>query len=60
MNTTKTIDSNDVILSSIKKEKLERISVAPTNQSLQKEVLRIYQLSKKYPNSGLLTKELKR
>jgi len=58
MNAAKTMDSNDVILTSIKKEKLERISIAPTRQSLQKEALRIYQLSKKYPNSGLLTKEL--
>lgn len=58
MNAAKTMDSNDVILTSIKKEKLERIFIAPTRQTFQKEALRIYQLSKKYPNSGLLTKEL--
>ncbi len=58
MNASKTLDSNDVILSSIKREKLERISIAPAEQKLQKEALRIYQLSKKYPNSGLIAKEL--
>lgn len=58
MNAAKTLDSSDIILSSVKKEKLERILISPTNQTLQKEVLRIYQLSRKYPNSGLLVKEL--
>ncbi len=59
LNPSKTTDSNDVIVSSIKIEKLERIFVSPSLQNdLQKEVLRIYQISKKYPNSGLVSKEL--
>ncbi len=58
MNPCKTSENDDVILSSIKKEKLERIFFAPTMQNYQKEALRIYQLSKKYPNSGLLSTEL--
>lgn len=58
MNTSKTIESEDIIMSSIKKEKLERIFIAPDRQYWQKELLRIYQISKKYPNSGLISKEL--
>ncbi len=58
MNPNKTSESNDVILSSLKKEKVETIFIAPIQQYFQKEALRIYQLSKKYPNSGLVLKEL--
>lgn len=58
MNPSKTTESNDIILSSIKPEKLERFFIAPKEQSYQKEALRIYQLSKKHPNSGLISKEL--
>lgn len=59
LNPGKTMESNDVILSSIKLEKLEIILTSPAKQmSLQKEALRIYQISKKYPNSGLVSKEL--
>lgn len=58
MNTEKTTQDTDVVLSSIKREKLERIYNAPSHQGYQKEALRIYQISKKYPNSGLVVKEL--
>lgn len=58
MNPGKTAGSDDVIISSLKKEKLEVISISPAWQHPQKEALRIYQLSKKYPNAGLIRKEL--
>ncbi len=59
LNSEKTTDSNEVILSSIKPEKLERILISPSiEKNLQKEALRIYQISKKYPSSGLVAKEL--
>lgn len=58
MNPSKTDESNDVILSSLKKEKVENLYIAPIQQYFQKEALRIYQISKKYPNSGLVVKEL--
>lgn len=59
LNPSKTTESSDVIISSIKIEKMERIFVSPSLQKdLQKEALRIYQISKKYPNSGLVSKEL--
>lgn len=58
MNPGKTTESEDVIISSLKKEKVESIYVAPIQKYFQKEALRIYQLSKKYPNSGLVLKEL--
>ncbi len=58
MNQGKTTENDDIILSSIKSEKLERIATAPVTQHYQKEALRIYQISKKYPNAGIVTKEL--
>jgi RNA-directed DNA polymerase len=58
MHPGKTKGSDDVILASLKPEKLEHIEIAPVTQHFQKEALRIYQLSKKYPNSGIILKEL--
>lgn len=59
LNPSKTSESSDVITSSIKIEKIERIFISPSFQKgLQKEALRIYQISKRYPNSGLVLKEL--
>jgi RNA-directed DNA polymerase len=60
MNTSKTFESDDVITSSVKVEKLEQVSTAPIRQYYQKEALRIYALSKKYPNAGLIATELSR
>jgi len=60
LNSEKTSDSSEIILSSIKDEKLERILISPSiiDTYLQKEALRIYQISKKYPSSGIVSKEL--
>ncbi|MDP4038367.1 MAG: RNA-directed DNA polymerase [bacterium] len=58
MNTVKTFKSDDLILSSIKTEKVEQIVSAPIRQYYQKEALRIYSLSQKHPNSGLVATEL--
>jgi RNA-directed DNA polymerase len=58
MHPGKTTESGDVIISSLKAEKVEAIYIAPIQQYFQKEALRIYQISKKYPNSGLVMKEL--
>ncbi|HEY4963928.1 MAG TPA: RNA-directed DNA polymerase [Candidatus Saccharimonadales bacterium] len=58
MHPGKTKGSDDVITSSLKSEKIDSIITAPIQQYYQKEALRIYQLSRKYPNSGLVLKEL--
>ncbi len=58
MNTAKTIDTSDIVASSIKPEKMEEIYTAPIRHSYQKAAMRIYMLSKKYPNSGLVAKNL--
>lgn len=58
MHPGKTTGSDDVILASLKPEKLEYIGIAPVTQHFQKEALRIYQFSKKHPNSGVILKEL--
>ncbi len=58
MNTAKTSETSDIITSSVKIEKLEEIYTAPIQHSFQKAAMRIYTLSKKYPNAGLIAKSL--
>lgn len=58
MNSSKTSESSDIITASVKSEKQEEIYLAPVKQSFQKEIMRIYILSKKYPNAGLIAKNL--
>lgn len=58
MNTSKTSETSDIITSSVKHEKLEEIYTAPSGHSFQKAAMRIYILSKRYPNSGLVAKSL--
>ena len=58
MNSAKTFDTSDIIASSIKPEKMEEIYTAPIQHSYQKAAMRIYTLSKRYPNTGLVAKNL--
>jgi len=58
MNAAKTSETSDIITSSIKPEKMEEIYNAPIQQSYQKAAMRIYILSKKCPNTGLIAKNL--
>jgi hypothetical protein len=58
MNISKTLETSDIIASSIKSEKMEEIYTAPIQQSYQKAAMRIYMLSKKHPNAGLVAKNL--
>lgn len=58
MNTAKTSDTSDIVASSIKAEKMEEIYTAPIRHAYQKAAMRIYMLSKKHPNSGLVAKNL--
>lgn len=58
MNTGKTHETNDIIASSVKPEKMEEIYTGSVQQSYQKAAMRIYMLSKKYPNAGLVAKNL--
>lgn len=58
MNIAKTSETSDIIASSIKPEKMEEIYTAPIQHSYQRAAMRIYMLSKKYPNSGLVAKNL--
>lgn len=58
MNTAKTSDTSDIVASSIKPEKMEEIYTAPIRHAYQKAAMRIYMLSKKHPNSGLVAKNL--
>lgn len=60
LNTEKTKCSDDVILGSIKPDKLFWITHGNIERNLEKDLLMIYDVSKKYPNSGTLMKELPR
>ena len=58
LNAHKTTNSSDIINSSIKPDKLFWIENKTYSKDLQKQLLVLYQFSKKYPNSGTLVKEL--
>lgn len=58
INAAKTSETNDIITASIKNEKLEEIYTAPIKHTFQKAAMRIYILSKKHPNAGLVAKHL--
>lgn len=61
LNPSKTIASQNVIQSSIKKDKLEWLFVEPIlkeQNTLQKQLLVLHQFSLEYENSGTLTKAL--
>jgi len=58
MNVSKTSETSDILSNSIKQEKMEELYTAPIRHSYQKEAMRIYMLSKRYPNSGLIAKKL--
>lgn len=58
MNSSKTDETDDIVTASLKSEKLDEIYISPARLSLQKEAMRIYLLSKKYPNAGLIAKHL--
>ncbi len=61
LSATKTQKTEDIIEGSLKKDKLYRIShledlykFCPNKGNLQKQIIRIYDFSKKFPNSGSL------
>jgi hypothetical protein len=56
LNTTKTFSTTEIVIKSVKEDKLERFIKNNTfkNLSLQKELFLIDNFSKKYPNSGSL------
>jgi hypothetical protein len=65
MNPSKTHMSEDIVLSSIKADKLAYLSESPIYKScnylfptVQKELFYILQFAKKYPNSGMVTRLL--
>ncbi len=58
LNSQKTTNSNDIINSSIKPDRLFWIENKTYSRNSQEQLLILHQLSKKYPNSGTLLKEL--
>lgn len=57
LNVNKTNYSNNVILSSIKKDKIEFLKNR-REYNLQKRLILLYEFSLKYPNSGSISKEI--
>ena len=57
LNTTKTGYYDDIILSSIKEDKLEWFE-RKKESNLQKRLISLYKFSLKYKNSGSVTKEI--
>lgn len=57
LNINKTGYSDNVILSSIKKDKLEFFKNTKNN-NLQKRLIQLYEFSLKFPNSGSVSKEM--
>ncbi len=58
MNADKTLEHDDIISASIKKEKLELIMTPRMEQGWQEQAYRVHLISKKYPNSKIIEKEL--
>ncbi len=61
LNASKTSSSEDIILSSIKKDKLEALALFSKSQwetTIQKSLLKLVIFSRKHPNSGQLDKQL--
>ncbi len=55
LNESKTSNSSDIITNSIKKDKIYSISNPVYHKNIQKHLLNIRELAKKYPNSGAVT-----
>jgi RNA-directed DNA polymerase len=60
LNDKKTFVENDLILSALKKDKVQFIGLNRFSLSIQEELLMLYKFSIDYPNSGTLAKWLKR
>lgn len=58
MNNSKTFQTDDIISSAIKQEKRDEVYEAPARLPYQKEAMRIFLLSRKYPGTGLISKQL--
>ena len=60
VNSQKTIDSNDLILGALKPDKIHWIYNKRKTENIQKWVLQMYELGRKFPNSGTLFREIDR
>ena len=58
LGTEKTLFSEDIVESAVKKDKLFSMRYINTNNSLAKQILIAKEIANKYPNSGALTKEI--
>jgi hypothetical protein len=59
LNSSKTISTDDLILGSLKKDKIFWLNNKQRSDNIQKRLLQIYSLGQLHPNSGSLYKEVK-
>jgi len=59
INSSKTISSNDLVLGSLKPDKIHWIYNKRKTENIQKWLLQLYVIGNKFPDSGTLYKELK-
>lgn len=60
INSSKTISTNDIVLGSLKPDKAHWIYNKRKTENVQKWLIQLYMLGEKFPNSGMLYKELKK
>lgn len=60
LNTSKTRQNNDVIIGSVKPEKILDLRTPSNPTSVSKWLLRVYDLAIMYPNSGIVTRHLQK
>jgi RNA-directed DNA polymerase len=59
INSSKTLSTNDVVLGSLKPDKVHRIYNKRKTENVQQWLIQLYVLGKEFPNSGSLYKETK-
>lgn len=60
INSSKTISTSDIVLGSLKPDKAHWIYNKRKTENVQKWLIQLYMLGEKFPNSGMLYKELKK
>jgi hypothetical protein len=58
LNTQKTKLQTDIVMASVKKDKIYELSMSKNKTTLSKDLLRIYAASSKFPNSGMIVRLL--
>ena len=58
LNTSKTKESSDAVIASVKEDKIDELFVTPRENNYSKWLLQIYATIKRHPNSGKVVRQL--